>query len=127
MPRSRLELHLDPVHAKTFASILSFKGLEDAEKTLRRLEQLRQEFMASGDSLGVECCRRVALVGRMRAESLSRNHRVSPAKQRQKREIAHWFGIWLETPELFEPWLALRKTSAEYEAILISQDRDADI
>jgi len=127
MPRSRLELHFDPVHEKTFAGLLSFKRLDDAEKTLRRLEQLRQEFLASGDSLGVDCCRSVALVGRKRAESLSRNYRVAPAKRQQKREIAHWFALWLETPELFEPWLALRKNSVGYKAILISEDRDADI
>jgi hypothetical protein len=47
---------------------------------------------------------------------------VSPPKQKQKREIAQWFQIWLEAPEIFEAWLALRKKSSDYEAILISQD-----
>ena len=127
MPQSRLELHLDPAYEKRFVGILCFKRFDDAENTLRRLEQLRQEFLAASDSVGVECCRRVALVGRKRAQSLSRNHRVSPAKRQQKREITHWFALWLESPEIFEPWLALRKGSAEYKAMLISQEPDADI
>jgi hypothetical protein len=127
MPRSRPELQFDPVHEKIFTGLLSFKRLDDTEKTLNRLEELRREFLATGDRLGIDGCRRVALIGRKRAESLSRNARVALAKRTQKREIAHWFAIWLETPEMFVSWLALRKNSAEFKAILISEQRDADI
>jgi hypothetical protein len=32
-----------------------------------------------------------------------------PAKRAEKEEIARWFAIWLQTPDLFSDWLALRK------------------
>jgi hypothetical protein len=50
----------------------------------------------------------------LRAGSLAANPRVSPEKRAEKREIATWFGIWLETPELFFDWLELRKASEEF-------------
>jgi hypothetical protein len=45
---------------------------------------------------------------------LAANPRVSPDKRAEKREIATWFRIWLETPELFFDWLELRKASEEF-------------
>jgi hypothetical protein len=52
--------------------------------------------------------------GKLRAGSLAANPRVSPAKRAEKREIATWFRIWLETPDLFFDWLELRKASEEF-------------
>ena len=121
------ELQFDPGYEETFEGLLSFKQLVDAERTLNRLEELRRRFLAAGDQVGIACCRRVALAGRRRAESLSRNVRVALCRRTQKREIAHWFTIWLETPDMFASWLALRKNSPEFKAILISERRDADI
>ena len=58
----------------------------------------------------------VALVkkGKLRARSLAANPRVQAQKRREKQEIASWFQVWLETPDLFADWLALRKSSDEF-------------
>jgi hypothetical protein len=62
----------------------------------------------------MEYCRRVGALGRRRAELISRNRRVDPRKRLQKREAAVWFRVWLETPELFEDWVSLRKRTEDY-------------
>jgi hypothetical protein len=114
MASAHNDLPFDPPYDQVFTGLLSFAGFSSAEETLGKLENLRQRFRCAGDKKGVDYCRRLALLGRRRAGLISRNPRVSPRKRLQKREIETWFRVWLETPEIFEDWLALRKMSEEY-------------
>lgn len=114
MARSSDSIPIDPPYDKDLCEILSFKSLHEAEETLLRLEDLRQKYRAKNDDKGVEYCRQVAMLGRRRAQLISRNRRVQPLKRRQKEEIALWFQIWLETPELFPSWLDLRKSASSF-------------
>ncbi|MFH1574737.1 MAG: hypothetical protein ABIG68_12190, partial [Acidobacteriota bacterium] len=100
---------LRPPYDRMLEGILAFADLGEAEDTIRRLEDFRHRFESAGDKKGVEYCRRIGLRGRRRAELISRNRRVGRAKQLEKAEIALWFRIWLETPDLFLDWLELRK------------------
>jgi hypothetical protein len=47
---------------------------------------------------------------------IARNHKVEPQKRAEKEEIANWFRIWLETPDVFFDWLDVRKQSPEFQA-----------
>ncbi len=127
MAGSRSKIQFDPPYDRIFEGILSFRHFADAENTIRRIESLRRRYMAAGDDKGLRYCRQVALTGRKRAELISRNPRTSAGKRRHKQEIAGWFRIWLETPEIFESWLALRKQTEEYQGLVISEGPDADI
>jgi hypothetical protein len=111
--RSR-ELLFDPPYDSILGGILAFRTLAETEETIRRLEDLRQRFLASSDKKGVEYCRLAGALGRRRAELIARNRRVAAEKRSQKQEAALWFGIWLETPDLFEDWLLLRKKTDEF-------------
>ncbi len=117
-PMSKSEVEMESPYREALAGILSFATLMQAEETIERLESLRRKYQSAGDSKGVEYCRKIALLGRHRAELISRNRKVRAEKRRQKREIAAWFGIWLETPEIFENWLVLRKKTEEFQEIL---------
>ena len=55
--------------------------------------------------------------GKLRARSLAANPRVNAPKRQEKQEIARWFQVWLETPDLFAAWLELRKSSEEFRSI----------
>lgn len=113
MPRSR-DTGIPPTYRRLLHGVLSFKDLADAELCLARLENLRQRFLSASDKEGVDACRLVALRGRRRAEMVGRNPRVGLRKRKEKKEIALWFRIWLETPEIFPEWLALRKHNEEF-------------
>jgi hypothetical protein len=106
--------NFDPPYDDILRGVLSFKTLADTEKTIANLENLRQRFSAASDKKGVEYCRLLGTLGRKRAELIARNQRVNPANRLQKREAALWFRIWLETPELFWDWLALRKRTEDF-------------
>ena len=114
MPSAHKDLPFDPPYDQVFNGLLSFADFSAAEETLRKLGNLRQRFRCAGDKKGVDYCRRLAVLGRRRAGLISRNPRVSLPKRLRKREIESWFRVWLETPEIFEDWLSLRKLSEDY-------------
>jgi hypothetical protein len=45
---------------------------------------------------------------------ISKNEKVAPDKRAQKVEIAEWFTIWLQSPEVFENWVVLRQNSTDF-------------
>lgn len=112
------DMKIDPPYDEDLSGILAFSSFADAERTIRRLEILCHKYRAASDKKGVDYCRHIALMGRRRAEFISRNPRVCLKKRLQKREVATWFGIWLESPTIFEEWLALRKGTDEYKKLL---------
>lgn len=120
---ARSKNEIEPAYKKAFDNILSFSSLEEAEQTITRLEILRRNYMQLGDKKGIGYCRQIARLGRHRAELISRNRRVNPWKRNQKQEIAVWFQIWLETPEIFADWLAMRKGTDAFKELLKSESR----
>jgi len=94
-----------------FEDILHFRTLGDAEVSLTRLDELLRRFKAHGESAAVGRVLEIARLGKRRAEMISHNRKVEEKKRDEKREIAEWFRIWLETPDAFFDWLEVRKAS----------------
>jgi hypothetical protein len=97
-----------------FEDILHFKTLGDAEVSLTRLDELSRRFRAHGERAAVERVLEIARLGKRRAEMISHNRKVELRKRDEKREIAEWFRIWLETPDAFFQWLEIRKCSPDF-------------
>ena len=97
-----------------FADILHFKTLPDAEVSLTRLDELMRRFRAHGEETAVQRVLEIARLGKRRAEMISHNRKVEPRKREEKKEIAEWFRIWLETPDAFFDWLDVRKATPEF-------------
>ncbi len=108
----------EPTMAEPYASrlkgLLQFSDFAGAEKSLQQLDAVYREYRAAGDRVGTGLVRKLIQKGKWRAQSLAANSRVSPVKRQEKQEIAHWFHVWLETPDLFFDWLELRKASEEF-------------
>jgi hypothetical protein len=117
MPRILRGLHFDPPYDGIFKGLLSFKSFADAEATIGKLDALRKRFLIENDNAGLECTRAMALLGRMRAEAVGRNTKVSAGNRQRKIELAQWFQVWLETPDLFPTWLAMRKETLEFKRL----------
>ena len=97
-----------------FEDILHFSTLQDAEVSLTRLDELARRFRTHGEKAAVERVLEIARLGKRRAEMISHNRKVEERKRKEKREIAEWFRIWLETPDAFFDWLDVRKGSPEF-------------
>jgi hypothetical protein len=108
----------DPVIPERYRSrledVLHFHDLSAAENSLRALDAAWHDYRAIADREGAELARKLALRGRQRAESLAANPRVDLRKREEKREIAQWFAVWLENPDLFFDWLDLRKRADDF-------------
>jgi hypothetical protein len=115
------DLKIDQPYCEVLKSILAFSSFSETEKTIFRLDNLCRNYQLASDKKGVEYCHQIAALGRRRAELISRNRRVNPEKRLQKKEIAQWFSIWLETPSLFEDWLLMRKCTEEFRILLESE------
>ncbi len=105
----------DPYEAM-FRNVLKFADFKQAASSLRNLENLRRKFAGEGDQRGLRRVRETALKGKQRAQMIAGNRNVDAKKREEKREIAEWFTIWLQQPELFQDWLELRRRSPEFRA-----------
>ena len=94
--------------------LLHFDTLAAAETTLRALDERYRTCRSRNERAPAEECRRGAIRVRRRATLIARNRKVAADKRAEKEEIAQWFTIWLQTPELFFDWLALRKQSEDF-------------
>jgi len=111
--------YVDPLmeepYATRLAGLLQFRDLETAEGALHKLDEAYREYEKTSDRKGANFVRALALKGKQRAEGLAANPRVSPPRRLEKREIASWFRVWLQTPDIFFDWLEVRKGSEEYQ------------
>jgi len=113
---------LEAVAGEEFRHQLRFATLEEAERCLARLDELRRRYHQAGDRDAVARLCEVARLGRRRALMIARNPRVAESRRRQKLEIARWFQLWLENPDAFFDWLELRKNSPEFRVQFGPQD-----
>jgi hypothetical protein len=97
-----------------FEDILHFKTLQDAEVSLTRLDELWRQFKAHDEPVAAQRVLEIGRLGKRRAEMIARNHKVEAKKREEKKEIAEWFRIWLETPDAFFNWLDVRKASVAF-------------
>ena len=101
-------------YAGRLEGALRFDDLAAAEAALHTIDSAYREYAAAADREGANLARKLALRGRQRAESLAANPRVSAEKRTEKREIATWFRVWLESPGLFFDWLEVRRQTADF-------------
>ncbi len=86
-----------------------FHDFASAEDSLSNLQNEYESARRAGDRSRAQDCRRAVLRGRQRLELLLRRPGLQEEKRAEKTEILGWFRVWLENPELFRTWLALRK------------------
>lgn len=103
----------DPYEAM-FRNVLKFSDFAQAANSIKNLENLRRQFARKKDQTGLRRVNEVGLKGKQRAQMISRNPKVDERKRAEKAEIAEWFTVWLQTPEIFQDWLDLRRRSKDF-------------
>lgn len=115
----------DPYEAM-FRNVLKFSDFTQAASSIKRLENLRRQFARKKDRDGLRRVNETALKGKQRALMISGNRAVDEKKRAEKAEIAHWFTVWLQQPEIFEDWLHLRLRSKDFRAQFGEQDQKTE-
>lgn len=98
-----VERYEEKPYTAEFRNILKLGSLLSAESSIRRLENLRKKFAADKDKEGLR---------QVRERTIAAKKELN--KTPVQAEIAQWLTVWLQTPEAFESWLALRKRSKEF-------------
>jgi hypothetical protein len=101
-------------YAARLDGLLRFHDLATAEDALRTLDTAYRYYQSVPDHAGARLVQKLVLWGKQRAQSLATSGRISSEKRQEKREIASWFRIWLESPSLFLNWLEVRKQTEEF-------------
>jgi hypothetical protein len=97
----------DEKYEHALEDVLDLSGLKEAEESIRRLDSLFRNFRDKNDEKGMMLARRVALGGKISAsKNIDRGG--------ENAEIVEWITVWLQTPDIFDDWLALRKNSADF-------------
>ncbi len=105
---------LESPYDAMFRNILKFSDFRQTLASIRQMENLRKKFVAENDREGLRLMREIALKGKNRALMIAKNARVATEKRHEKQEIAEWFTIWLQNPEVFENWIILRQNSPDF-------------
>ncbi len=82
---------------------------EELERSLREMQQVYAEAMASGNRDRARYCRRQVIAAKDRARFLAQNPGTGSEKQAIKQEMTRWMLVWLENPEVFPAWVDARK------------------
>jgi hypothetical protein len=114
----------DPYDA-AFRNVLKFSTFEEAAASIRRLDNLRKQFRRKDDREGLRRVQETVLKGKQRAQMIARNPSVNERKRAEKAEMAEWFTVWLNQPEIFEDWLALRLASKDFRARFPEDEAEA--
>jgi len=102
-----------------------FKGLErfrdakpvrlhEAEALIKELEQTRQSSERNENKFNVQRLREIAIDVRQTAETLANDSTLTQRQRDEQAEIAQWLAVWLQTPNLFDDWLDLRRRSPDF-------------
>jgi hypothetical protein len=87
---------------------------EQAEALVNELETLRQRFVAEVDGEALAELTMLAANARRAAELLAKDPKSDLIRRAEQAEISQWIKVWIQTPNLFADWLALRKSSPEF-------------
>ncbi len=105
-----------------FEGLALNKSLPQAEASLRKIDELYRKFQRIGDRTGLRFARQTALRAKRNAAALSQSSVLNASDRIEQREIAEWFTVWLQTPDLFASWLELRKATQDFKRAF----KDAD-
>jgi hypothetical protein len=101
-------------YSAMFRNVLKFSDFKETLISIRRLENLRRKFQKENDKEGLRLVRETGLKGKNRALMITKNPKIDAQKRAEKQEIAEWFTLWMQSPEIFENWVLLRQNSKDF-------------
>jgi hypothetical protein len=111
-----MKLYVDRASKRPYdAALRNVLRLDDLRSTLgsiRDLENLRRKYAADGDKHGLRYVRETGIRGKN--DALERAKAADAVTKQVQTEIADWLTIWLQTPEIFETWAAMRQRSRDF-------------
>jgi hypothetical protein len=113
-----MELYLkrasDRPYDAVFVNLFELHDLRAAIKSIRQMENLRRKFETDGDREGLRLLREKAIAEKDAQLAIAKKVKTGARSRLEAKEIAEWLTIWLQSPDLFENWVKLRRTSSDF-------------
>lgn len=109
-----VERNSERPYEAAFRNILNVDDLPETAMSLRKLENLRRKYAADKDKEGLRLVREKGREGRSEAVERSKDTKRDIAERERYKEIAEWLTLWMQSPEMFEAWIDLRLSSADF-------------
>jgi hypothetical protein len=97
---------------------LEIANLEAAKALINKIERLRQRF--ENEKPVLERLRQTVRQLKTDLDSLSGSPRAGRKRRELAQEVAQWLAVWLQAPQLFAEWLALRQNTVEFRKRFLS-------
>lgn len=104
----------DQPYEAEFRNLIKTGDLDSVERSIRRAENLRKKFLSDDDKDGLRQLRDEIIDAKSRLQREARDKRFHASIRQMYMEMAEWLTLWLQSPEIFENWVRLRRNSAEF-------------
>jgi hypothetical protein len=109
-----IERASDRPYDAALLNILETGDLMTSLRSLRQMENLRRKFAGEDDREGLRLLRQIALDEKKKKLDTANRSKIDPTRRAEYLEIAEWLTLWLQSPELFDGWLSLRRRSEDF-------------
>lgn len=104
----------DRPYDAAFENILDTTDLRSTHRSLKALENLRRKFQRDSDREGLRLLREKVIAEKESLLAASSRKNISIDRRAVLLELAEWLTLWLQSPELFENWLELRRRTSDF-------------
>jgi hypothetical protein len=104
----------DRPYDAVFLNILDTSNLRTTLNSIRNMENLRRKLETGNDREGLRLLREKAIAEKDSKPVVAAKRNTDLNKMLEAREIAEWLTLWLQSPEMFENWLTLRRRSSDF-------------
>ena len=113
-----MQLHVERVsdrpHEAAIQDLFDLADLSTLHSSLRKAEDLRKTLLSRNDNIALRFLRNRAIEMKKVAASTANDPRRPEDLRGVQAEAAEWITLWLQSPELFENWVKLRRSSEEF-------------
>ncbi|HVF47711.1 MAG TPA: hypothetical protein VNA17_09115 [Pyrinomonadaceae bacterium] len=113
-----MRLHVDRAsdgpYDAALRNLVQIDDLDSAASSIRKLENLRRKYKAENDRDGLRLVLDMALRAKKTAAAAAARADIDAGEKIFNAEISAWLTVWLQTPDIFDSWLDLRRDSADY-------------
>ena len=95
-------------------NVVRIDDLKSTLTSIRNLENLRRKYAKENDKQGLRLVREIAIRGKQTAAETAEKKGLDETTRFVNAEIAQWFTVWLQTPQVFENWVTLRQRSPDF-------------
>ena len=95
-------------------NIVKIDDLKNTLASIHNLENLRRKYENEKDKQGLRLVKETAIKAKQTAMENGDKKNLDQTEQYVNAEIAHWFTVWLQTPQVFEGWVTLRQRSPDF-------------